>query len=181
MEDSIDIEKCKKLREGIFFSKINENNFQTKKTDAVFDNNKIDITLTGEEISRVNKIHNSIIELTSKNSEDWFGKKISIENCKKIFNNALSDNKLRCFYDSEIKFFSKNIDQIERESLKDTIKGIALIKCDGVVFTKTYFFVKWKLLQFKIKNETEYLIKDLEEHSLSLSDELDKIEDITLF
>ena len=68
-----------------------------------------------------------------------------------------------------------------------------MIKCDVVVYTKTYFFVKWEIGQFKIKSDTlgreisiylsEYRIKDLPEHVKSEKDEeiIRKLDAITLF
>ena len=75
------------------------------------------------------------------------------------------------------------MDEIDHE-----LKGIALLNCVGVVYTKTSFFLRWEISQFKVKSERknvneEYLIKDLEEHSRSLKDEnvIRKLNDITLF
>ena len=71
--------------------------------------------------------------------------------------------------------------------------GIAIIKCCVIIFTKTAFYVRWEISQFKIKipeeklNLIEYSIRDLEEHNISIDDFnienklKDKLKDISLF
>ena len=79
------------------------------------------------------------------------------------------------------------------DELEDEINGIALIKCNMVIFTKTSFFTRWEIPQFKIKEDkkkkdetllSEYSIKDLEEDDISLEEPKDIVpnfQDITLF
>ena len=70
--------------------------------------------------------------------------------------------------------------------------GISLIKCCVIIFTKTAFYIRWEISQFKIKKESdkkiiEYGIRDLEEHNESIEkNEMenklkDRLKDISLF
>ncbi len=165
-----------------FFMQFNKNNLVLNK-----ENFKAKLTITDSEVSQIKDISDEVIKLTSLNSETWFGKFISVEDCFSIYKNAIVDNVLHCFFDDSTMFFSSK-DQFSIEDVESELNGIALLNCVGVVYTKTSFFLRWEISQFKIKSDKsnvqeKYLIKDLDEHSRSLKDEnlIKKIEDITLF
>jgi hypothetical protein len=63
-----------------------------------------------------------------------------------------------------------------------------LIKCDVIVFAKSYFYTRWVISQIKLKEIeetkellfTEYSIIDLPEHEID-EKYIKKLEEITLF
>jgi hypothetical protein len=187
-----------KTPKNIYYSRIIHNSeeisFQVAKNKIIFDKVKSKATLTLDEksLTCIKKISDAVIELTSEKSKTWFGKELTIEECKGIFKNNLIDNNLLCFYDENTVFYDSKNTELDITALQDELYGIALIKCEVVVYTKTYFFIKWEIGQYKIKNQkseilteylSEYKIKDLPEHSKTYKDDeiVKKLEEITLF
>tara|TARA_B110000208_G_scaffold27660_1_gene36197 strand:- start:15127 stop:15702 length:576 start_codon:yes stop_codon:yes gene_type:complete len=180
-----------KTKNDVYFSKITNNDseftFQLEKTDVKLgkENCKAKILLKGHEIETIRIVAEEVIKKTSENSERWFGKSISEEDCRSIYKDAVVDSVLHCFFDENTIFFSSN-KELSVDDLDEDITGITLLNCMGVVYTKTSFFLRFEINQFKLKSEKknqEYLIKDLEEHNQCLEDEkiIKKIEEITLF
>ena len=187
-----------KTPKNIYYSRILHNSeeisFQVEKIKVVLDKVKSKATLVLDEksLNCIKKISDSVIELTSEKSKTWFGKELNIEECRGIFKNNLIDNKLMCFYDENTVFYDSINKELDVSTLSDELYGIALVKCEVVVYTKTYFFIKWEISQYKIKHQKseilneyllEYKIKDLPEHSKNYTDDeiVKKLEDITLF
>ena len=187
-----------KTPKNIYYSRILHNSeeisFQVEKNKVVLDKVKSKATLVLDEksLNCIKKISDSVIELTSEKSKTWFGKELNIEECRGIFKNNLIDNKLMCFYDENTVFYDSINKELDVSTLSDELYGIALVKCEVVVYTKTYFFIKWEISQYKIKHQKseilneyllEYKIKDLPEHSKNYTDDeiVKKLEDITLF
>ena len=187
-----------KTPKNIYYSRILHNSeeisFQVEKNKVVLDKVKSKATLVLDEksLNCIKKISDSVIELTSEKSKTWFGKELNIEECRGIFKNNLIDNKLMCFYDENTVFYDSINKELDVSTLSDELYGIALVKCEVVVYTKTYFFIKWEISQYKIKHQKseilneyllEYKIKDLPEHSENYTDYeiVKKLEDITLF
>lgn len=187
-----------KTPKNIYYSRILHNSeeisFQVEKNKVVLDKVKSKATLVLDEksLNCIKKISDSVIELTSEKSKTWFGKELNIEECRGIFKNNLTDNNLMCFYDENTVFYDSINKELDVSTLSDELYGIALVKCEVVVYTKTYFFIKWEISQYKIKHQkseilNEYLlkykIKDLPEHSKNYTDDeiVKKLEDITLF
>ena len=186
-----------KTPKNIYYSRILHNSeeisFQVEKNKVVLDKVKSKATLVLDEksLNCIKKISDSVIELTSEKSKTWFGKELNIEECRGIFKNNLTDNNLMCFYDENTVFYDSINKELDVSTLSDELYGIALVKCEVVVYTKTYFFIKWEISQYKIKHQkseilNEYLlkykIKDLPEHSKNYTDDeiVKKLEDITL-
>lgn len=192
MDVSVELHDLVKTSDDIYFSKLMNNGeeliFQTKKNQVYLnkDKQKAKLTLDEESIKTIRAIAEEVIRITSENSKSWFDKEISIEDCNSIYKDAIVDSVLHCFFDENSVFFSCK-DQFSIEDLECELKGIALLNCVGVVYTKTSFFIRWEISQFKIKTDkksvNEYLIKDLDEHDRSLQDEniAKKLQDITLF
>ena len=187
-----------KTPKNIYYSRILHNSeeisFQVEKNKVVLDKVKSKATLVLDEksLNCIKKISDSVIELTSEKSKTWFGKELNIEECRGIFKNNLTDNNLMCFYDENTVFYDSINKELDVSTLSDELYGIALVKCEVVVYTKTYFFIKWEISQYKIKHQKseilneyllEYKIKDLPEHSKNCTDDeiVKKLEDITLF
>lgn len=180
-----------KTKNDVYFSKITNNDseftFQLEKTNIKLGKEKCKakILLKDNEVEIIRTIAEEVIQKTSENSERWFGKYVSEEDCRSIYKDAVVDSVLHCFFDENTIFFSSK-KELSVDDLDEDITGIALLNCMGVVYTKTSFFLRFEINQFKLKSEKknqEYLIKDLEEHEQSLEDEniIKKIEDITLF
>jgi hypothetical protein len=188
-----------KTAKNIYYSRImhesEEISFQIGKNSLVLDKikNRGLITLDDKSLECVNRISEAVIQFTSEKSKMWFGKELNLEECKTIFKNNLTDNnKLNCYYDENSIFYDSKNTTLEILDLEANLHGICLLKCDVVVYTKTYFLIKWEISQFKIKPEkspmlcvylSEYKIIDLPEHSQSYKDDeiVKKLEDITLF
>jgi hypothetical protein len=187
-----------KTAKNIYYSRImhesEEISFQLEKNILNLDKSKSKAIITVDDKSLVciNKISEAVIQFTSEKSKLWFGKHLNLEECKTIFKSNLADNKLTCFYDENSIFYDSKNTNIDISGLADELCGICLLKCDVVVYTKMYFFIRWEISQFKIKPEkspmlniylTQYKIKDLPEHLQSYKDEeiVKKLDDITLF
>ena len=171
-----------------------EISFQIAKNSLILDKikSKAIITVDDKSLKCINKISDAVINFTHEKSKLWFGKQLNLEECKTIFRSNLTDNKLTCFYDENSIFYDSNNTNIAISELGDELCGICLLKCDVVVYTKMYFFIRWEISQFKIKSGkspilniylNEYKIKDLPEHLQSYKDEeiVKKLDDITLF
>jgi hypothetical protein len=193
MEISLKLFNPIKTKNDVYFSKIVNNDselkFQVKKTKLILnkEKGKAKLFLKEEELDTIKAIANEVILKTSENSKKWFDKEISEEDCRTIYKDAIVDSVLHCFFDENTIFFSSK-NEYSVDVLESEINGIALLNCLGVVYTKTSFFIRFEIDEFKIKikddsKNIEYMIKDLEEHSRSLEEEkiIKKIEDITLF
>jgi hypothetical protein len=187
-----------KIQEGVFYSKIILNDedisIQVKKNKVTLDktNNKALLEIDSKTKKDIAWIGDEVIKETSKNSETWFGKHITIDDCKTLYRECIDDKKLKCFYDENSYFYKNKNESIEQSDLPDEMLGIAIIKCCVVIFTKTAFYVRWEISQFKIKQDSdkkieEYSIRDLDEHNDSIEkNEMenklkDKLKDISLF
>jgi hypothetical protein len=187
-----------KTSNNIYYSRImhesQEISFQTKRNNLTLDKdkNKASLILDDKSLDCVKKISDAVVQVTSEKSKIWFGKHLNLDECKTIFKSNLTDNNLNCYYDENSIFYDSSHTNIEISELKNELNGICLLKCDVVVYTKSYFFIKWEINQFKIKPEkneilsiylTEYKIIDLPEHLQPSKDEeiVKKLSDITLF
>lgn len=200
--DNIKVYNPNKRNENVYCSKVmldsNELQFQLQKTEIEInkETSKCKINISDEEIkSLFFGISKVIISKTSENSEKWFGKNLSVDDCSQIYKEACTNDVLHCFIDSDTIFFDSSKTELNVEELPDKMKGICLVKCGMVVFTKTSFFIRWELSQFKFKKEknkapyevylSDYSIVDLEEHNTPIEEDADnltkKIENITLF
>ena len=188
-----------KINDGMYYSKLmykeSEINFQVSKTHLSLKKSKNGATILLDEKSAtfIKLVSDCIIKNTSENSTKFFGKQISREDCETIYKETLTpDNKLHCFIDENTFFYESKNTEIKHQDLLDEFNGIAIIKGGVVVYTKNTFFIKWEISQFKIKRMkekteeeiiTEYIIKDLPEHSKALDDEQleKKLVEISLF
>jgi len=182
----------------IYYSKIMLNGceltIQTKKNKLKLNREKMKCVLTIDDSTSdvIKKISKSVIENTASHSKIWFEKEISESDCESIYKEAAVSNKLYCFYDENTQFYTSKNSDMKIEELEDELNGIALLKCNVVIYTKTSFFIRWEISQFKIKRDrpeelfTDYMIIDLPDHSNSLEinmlDNIEsKLENITLF
>jgi hypothetical protein len=189
-----------KISDSMYYSKVmhkeSEINFQVSKTQLILKKSKNGATIILDENSAafIKQVSECVIKNTSQNSTKFFGKQISREDCETIYKETLTpDNKLHCFIDENTYFYESKNKEIKHEDLLDEFNGIAIVKGGVVVYTKTSFFIKWEISQFKIKRMkeqpeeeemiTEYIIKDLPEHSKPLDDEKleKKLVQISLF
>jgi hypothetical protein len=188
-----------KTSKNIFYSRIMHNSeeisFQVTKNKLVLDklNNKCELTLDDKSLNSIKKISDAVVSFTAEKSKAWFGKELNLEECKSIFKNNLNDNVLTCYYDENTIFYDSIDKNLDISNIANELYGITLLKCDVVVYTKTYFFIKWEINQFKIKSEktdeilsicmTEYKIKDMPDHLTSVKDDeiVKKLDAITLF
>lgn len=181
------------IREGVYYSKLTvedgDINLQVKKNNLKIDpeNNKAILDIDSKTAEYINWLSKEIVSQTADNSEKWFGKTISVEDCETIYKNALVDGvRLHCFYDENTRFYENKTTEINHEELTVNMSGIAMIKSAVIIFTKNSFFVRWEISQFKVKNSekpqklVEYSIRDLDEHNTSFDID-SKIKNISLF
>jgi hypothetical protein len=200
-KDGIKVYDPNRTSKNIMFSKIMHNSseisIQVPKNRLILDKekNKCKLTLSDEILEVIKGIDDSIIELTSENSEKWFNKKLNLTESKSIYKNNIKENILSCFFDENTIFYKSKKESVAIEEISEEIEGIALLKCDVIVFSKTYFYTRWVINQFKIKENVnvsvnvieediivleEYSIKDLPEHEID-DNYVKKLEEITLF
>jgi hypothetical protein len=195
--DGIKIYDPNKTSKNILFSRIMHNSeeisIQLPKNKIILDKekNRSKLILPDDILNLINSLDDSIIEITSENSEKWFNKKLTIAECKSIYKNNIKDNCLSCFFDETTVFYKSKKEMFNIEDIQEEIYGIALIKCDVIVFSKSYFYTRWFINQIKIKEIketeepeeplfTEYSIIDLPEHEID-EKYIKKLEEITLF
>ena len=192
--DTIKIYDPNKTSKNILFSRIMHNSeeisIQLPKNNIILnkEKNRCNLILTDDMLKLISELDDTIIEITSENSEKWFNKKLNVSECKSIYKNNIKDNTLCCFFDENTVFYKSKKEIFNIENVPDEIYGIALIKCDVIVFTKSYFYTRWVISQIKIKEIeeteellfTEYSIIDLPEHEID-EKYIKKLEEITLF
>ena len=190
----ISVSNPAKIEEDVYLSQVRNSGdsiyFQTQKTGLKFndDKSKCKIFLDNEKIKMLETISREVINKTSENSECWFGKKVSEEDCRNMYNSCTDQDYLYCMLDSDTYFYNRN-GALTLDELPQEIHGLGLISCKGVVFTKTRFYINWEIEQFKIKIDkpktifTDYIIIDKEEDNVPIerSDNTLKIENLTLF
>jgi hypothetical protein len=186
-----------KVDDNVYFSKImdglSEITFQIPKTKIHFDKekDKCKILIDEKTFSELKDISEDVIRLTSENSKNFFGKELDVESCSSLYRNAItSENLLNCFYTDDTYFFDSK-GQLDILDINDEITGIALLKGDVVVYTKTAFYIRWEIQQMKIKREkkehknllNEYSIIDIkEDDSPSENEKISKkIKELTFF
>jgi len=195
--DGIKIYDPNKTSKNILFSRIMHNSeeisIQLPKNKIILnkEKNRSQLILPDDTLNLINDLDNTIIEITSENSEKWFNKKLTVSECKSIYKNNIKDNTLCCFFDETTVFYKSKKEIFNNEDIPDELYGIALIKCDVIVFAKSYFYTRWVISQIKIKETkesketeellfTEYSIIDLPEHEID-ENYIKKLEEITLF
>ena len=62
--------------------------------------NRSNLILTDDILKLISELDDTIIEITSENSEKWFNKKLNVSECKSIYKNNIKDNTLCCFFES---------------------------------------------------------------------------------
>jgi len=187
-----------KTEGDIYYSKLMLNDgeliIQTNKNKLKLNKDKMKCVLNIDETTSevIKQVSNVVIKNTASRSKEWFAKEISESDCESIYKEAVVSDKLYCFYDENTQFYTSKNSDMKIEEIEDELNGIALLKCNAVVYTKTSFFIRWEISQFKIKRDKpkelfdEYMIIDLPEHSNQLEvntlDNIEsKLENITLF
>lgn len=199
MSDSkLSVYNPNKIKDGMFYSKIivddEDITIQVKKNKVVLDkeNNKALLEIDSNTKRYINWVSDEVIKETSRNSESWFGKHISVDDCKSLYKNCIDEKKLKCFYDENSNFYKSKNKSVEHSELPDELLGIGLIKCCVVIFTKNSIYIRWEITEFKLKSDTDktftdYGIRDLDEHKESITENeiekklKDKLKDISLF
>ena len=197
IKDDIEVYDPINTSDGVYYSKImfknSEISIQTDKTKLILNKpqNKAKINVNAEVSDFIKSVSKAVISITSEKSKHFFGKEITNEDCETLYKEALVDNNLHCFFDEDTHFYKSKRDKINLEDLDDELKGIALLKCSAVVYTKHSFFIRWEISQFKMKVEKkedntilqEYSIKDLPEHNLPIDGDplVKKLQEISLF
>ena len=182
----------------IYYSKVmlngGELTIQTNRNKLKLNKDKMKCVLNIDESSLevIKQVSNEVIKNTANRSKVWFAKEISESDCESIYKEAAVSDKLYCFYDENTQFYTSKNSDMKMDELEDELIGIALLKCNAVIYTKTSFFIRWEISQFKIKRDKpkelfdDYMIIDLPEHSNPLEvntlDNIEsKLENITLF
>lgn len=198
--DNIEIFYPKKNSDSVYYSKITLDNSELtlqipkNKITILKDKQRCILNLDSNNLEILKNLSDIVTRKTSDNSQEWFSKSISLEDCQQIYKDAVVDEKLYGFFDEHTIFYDSSKQQYSVEDLDDELNGIALIKCSLVIFTKTSFFIRWELSQFKLKKDkvpkndviSDYIIRDLDEHMTPVDDDEDskiinKLENVTLF
>jgi hypothetical protein len=199
IKESILVYHPNKVEDNVYFSKImdgsSEITFQIPKTKIQFvdkEKEKCKILLDEHSISELESISKDVIRITSEKSEDFFNKKIDIDACSSLYRNAVSDgNLLNCFYSSDTYFFDRKT-ELNVSEISEETTGIALLKADVIVYTKTAFYIRWEIQQMKVKTEktskpketllTDYSIIDIPEDEIDDTEKIArKIKEISFF
>lgn len=197
-EDDIVLYDPIKTTPNVYYSRMmykdEELSIQINNADISLNKNKgkAKIVIDKSTSEFIKNISAGIIQITSDKSEDFFGKKINVEDCESIYKEALvNDNTLHCFFDDETYFYESRNKNINIEDINDNIQGIVLLKCSAVVYTRSSFFTRWEISQLKIKTKKstkekpilDYSIRDLPEDDIPLADDPlhRKLKEICLF
>mgnify|MGYP005690336479 CR=1 FL=1 len=198
VKDEIQLYDPVSTNKNVYYSKIMYKNaeisLQIAKNILTLnkDKNKAKLVIDEETANFIREVSKAVIEITSENSKDFFGKEINIEDCESIYKEALVNNILHCFYDEDTYFYETKTNKVDVDDLPSELDGITLLKCSAVVYTRHSFFIRWEISQFKIKKPKEqeeifkfdeYMIKDLPDHEIPIDgDPLSKkLEEICLF
>jgi len=197
--DNIEIFHPKKNSDNVYYSKITLDNSELvlqipkNKITLLKDKQRCILNLDSNNLEILKNLSDIVTHKTSDNSQEWFSKSISLEDCQQIYKDAVVDEKLYGFFDENTIFYDSSKQQYDVKDLDDELNGIALIKCSLVIFTKTSFFIRWELSQFKLKKDkdpkndviSDYIIRDLDEHMTPVEDDeskiINKLENVTLF
>ena len=203
MEELRDLEIYNPVKTGtdIYYSKVMSNGkeltIQVSKNTIKLNKDKMKaiLTIDSDTSEFIKKVSDEVIKNTSKQSSKYFGKQLSELDCESIYKEAAKEDKLYCFYDENTQFYTSHHTDLNLDDIDTELVGIAMLKCNAIIYTKSSFFIRWEVSQFKIKREKtkevkeecimEYIIRDLPEHSEILNDEIagieSKLENITLF
>ena len=157
--DNVEIFYPKKNSDNVYYSKITLDNSELtlqmpkNKITLLKDKQRCILNLDADNLEILKNLSDIVTRKTSDNSQEWFSKSISLEDCQQIYKDAVVDEKLYCFFDENTIFYDSSKQQYSVEDLEDELNGIALIKCSLVIFTKTSFFIRWELSQFKLKKD----------------------------
>tara|TARA_Y100001954_G_scaffold200273_1_gene218932 strand:- start:27 stop:638 length:612 start_codon:yes stop_codon:yes gene_type:complete len=197
--DNVEIFYPKKNSDSVYYSKITLDNSELtlqipkNKITILKDKQRCILNLDSNNLEILKNLSDIVTRKTSDNSQEWFSKSISLEDCQQIYKDAVVDEKLYGFFDENTIFYDSSKQQYSVQDLDDELNGIALIKCSLVIFTKTSFFIRWELSQFKLKKDkvpkndviSDYIIRDLDEHMTPVEDDeskiINKLENVTLF
>tara|TARA_B100000963_G_scaffold361748_1_gene399230 strand:+ start:3907 stop:4482 length:576 start_codon:yes stop_codon:yes gene_type:complete len=190
--DELKLYNISKVKNDVYFSKaVNKDGLEITlqfKTKCTLDIENKKAKLEIKEFEVFNEVTDKILNITHKNSNNWFNKTIELNDLKNIYKNALEDNQLHVFYTDDTVFYNKTKNLTLDELSDECIQGTVLIRLLGVVYTKTSFFCRWEIILFKVKENNQekvYLIRDIEEDNESLSNldlNLEKsLENLTLF
>jgi hypothetical protein len=197
VKDDLKVYHPIKTGETLYYSKVmyknSEISLQVNKTTVNLNKEKEKAKLQIDDKTKefIKELSKALIEITSENSEEFFGKEINVDDCETIYKEALVDDTLYCFYDDDTYFYESKKKQVKLDDLPTEFDGICLLKCSAIVYTKHSFFTRWEISQFKIKipkeNEevfklNEYMIKDLPEHETEYENGMSKkLTKISLF
>ena len=205
MEELRDLEIYNPVKTGtdIYYSKVMSNSkeltIQVSKNTIKLNKDKMKaiLTIDADTSEFIKKVSDKVIKNTSKQSSKYFGKQLSEQDCESIYKEAAKEDKLYCFYDENTQFYTSQHTDLNLDDIENELTGIAMLKCNAIIYTKSSFFIRWEVSQFKIKRDKikeakvkdecimEYIIRDLPEHSEILNDEIrgieSKLENITLF
>ena len=196
-KDDVKVYDPVNTKKNVYYSKVMykdaEISIQLCKNKIYLEKDKLKakVLVNDNIVEFIKQLSQAVIDITSENSEHFFGKKINTSDCEHIYKEALVGDKLQCFFDEDTYFYESKDCRVNIENLSSELEGIALLKCSAIVYTKTSFFIRWEVSQFKIKKNKsdrhvfvdEYFIKDLKEHEEALDGDplAKKLGEICLF
>lgn len=129
----------------------------------------IDFSLNGcdDFLGFVRRLETDVIEHVHNNSMVIFGKQLSLEELKGLFNSNIKDNnKFRVkFDDKNTTVFDSNNNVITPGETSSgdfrQMNGTAYVELGGVYFLNNMFGITWKTSQLKVYEVSTFLFKDV--------------------
>lgn len=90
-------------------------------------------------------------------SEEWFGKKIDVEQLKKAFDSSVSSGIFEASpVPKKTKVFDCERNEVSREVLVSGVHCDIIVELSGIWFLKKSFGPVWRLVQARLKKESSF-------------------------
>lgn len=89
-------------------------------------------------------------------SEEWFGRKIELEQLKKAFDSSVSANILEAPPVKRTKVFDCEKNEVSLETLVPGTRCDIIVELSGIWFLKKSFGPVWRLVQARLKKESTF-------------------------
>ena len=168
--------------EDIYVSNIDNFIIQTPKLIINKVSKKLTLLLNEKMENLLTEFDNKIISLISKNSEDFFEDKLTIEETEEIYKHSIKQNRNECKIllnlNKNVTIYNKHKEKLEIDTLSSNDIVICLIKCKKILFYKNYCEPLWEVFQIKVKdpeiNTNKYLfIEDEKDNYVEKNDDDD--------
>lgn len=162
-----------KLQDGRYFVRISTNN--GNRVLKQINNVEVQEPYCFNVPCDLKEFDEQIISQAEICSEEWFGKKIDIEQLNKVFDSSVSARVLEANpVPNKTKVFDSERNEVSLDVLVNGVKCDIIVELSGIWFLKKSFGPVWRLVQARLKKQSTFPQKYIFEDDATAASEDDE-------